>query len=62
MVWGTCRRILRDPHEAEDAFQATFLVLCRKGHAIRRQESIGSWLHKVASRIAFWPHLPQRFG
>jgi RNA polymerase sigma factor (sigma-70 family) len=52
MVLGTCRRITRGSQDAEDAFQATFLVLCRKAGSISRYESIGSWLHKVAFRIA----------
>jgi RNA polymerase sigma factor (sigma-70 family) len=52
MVLGVCRRILRHPHDAEDAFQATFLILARKAHAIRRRPSVGSWLHGVALRVA----------
>src|SRR5690348_499568 len=51
MVLGTCRRILRDDHEAEDAFQATFLVLCRKAGSIGRPEALGGWLHQVACRV-----------
>jgi RNA polymerase sigma factor (sigma-70 family) len=52
MVWGLCRRMLADSHEAEDAFQATFLVLVCKARSVRKQESLGSWLFGVAYRIA----------
>jgi RNA polymerase sigma factor (sigma-70 family) len=52
MVWGLCRRILHDHHEAEDAFQATMLVLARKAGSIGQSHSIASWLYKVAYRIA----------
>jgi RNA polymerase sigma factor (sigma-70 family) len=52
MVLGVCRRILRDPHAAEDAFQATFLLLVRKASSIRKRESVGPWLHGVAQRVA----------
>jgi RNA polymerase sigma factor (sigma-70 family) len=53
MVLGVCRRILHDWHEADDAFQATFLVLVRKAASIAKQPSVGSWLHGVAFRIAW---------
>jgi RNA polymerase sigma factor (sigma-70 family) len=52
MVWRVCRRLLSDPHEAEDAFQATFLVLVQHGVTIRRSDSVSSWLYGVACRIA----------
>src|SRR5439155_12588631 len=52
MVLGTCRRLLRDAHEAEDAFQATFLALARRAGSVGRRGSVGGWLHKVAYRLA----------
>jgi RNA polymerase sigma factor (sigma-70 family) len=52
MVLGVCRRVLRDPHEVEDAFQATFLILARRAGSIRNREVLGGWLGKVAHRVA----------
>jgi RNA polymerase sigma factor (sigma-70 family) len=52
MVWGVCRRILANHHDAEDAFQATFLVLVRKAGSIRPKEMVGNWLYGVARQTA----------
>jgi RNA polymerase sigma factor (sigma-70 family) len=52
MVRHVCRGVTRDLHDAEDAFQATFLVLARKAWSVRKQESLGAWLYRVAYRIA----------
>lgn len=52
MVLGVCRRVAGDRHDAEDAFQATFLLLAKKAGAIRRKEAVASWLHGVAFRVA----------
>lgn len=52
MVLGVCRGILRQLHDVEDAFQATFLILAQKAACIRRGESVGGWLYEVASNVA----------
>src|SRR6266542_737552 len=52
MVWGICRHVLRQEQDAEDVFQATFLVLAQKAGSIRNREAVGSWLHGTAYRLA----------
>ena len=52
MVLRACKGILRDDHEAMDAFQATFLVLIRKSRSLWVRDSLGPWLHRVACRAA----------
>jgi RNA polymerase sigma factor (sigma-70 family) len=52
LVLGLCRKLLRDPNDAEDALQATFLVLARKAGSIRTSDTLASWLCRVAYRIA----------
>src|SRR5271169_374344 len=52
MVWGVCRRVLRCHQDAEDAFQATFLVLIRKARSLVPREMVGNWLYGVAHQTA----------
>jgi RNA polymerase sigma factor (sigma-70 family) len=53
MVRATCRRVLGDRPDVDDAFQAVFLVLAQKAAAVRRQELLGPWLHTIAVRTAY---------
>src|SRR5215813_4441878 len=52
MVWGVCLRVLRNYHDAEDAFQATFLVFVRKAASIASPELLVNWLYGVAHQTA----------
>ncbi len=52
MVLRVCDRVLNNPHDAQDAFQATFLVLMRKVKSVRRRDSVAAWLYGVARRVS----------
>ena len=53
MVLNVCQQVLRDPHDADDAFQATFLILLQKASLLSLTDSLGPWLHGVALRVSF---------
>src|SRR5262245_53518700 len=52
LVLGVCRRVLHDAHEADDAFQATFMILAKRAASVRRPEALSSWLYGVAYRVS----------
>src|SRR5262245_30732605 len=52
MVLDVARRVLRREQDAEDVYQATFLLLARKANSIRKRDAVASWLHGVAQRLA----------
>jgi RNA polymerase sigma factor (sigma-70 family) len=56
MVWGVCQRVLRHRQDAEDAFQATFMLLARKASTILSRQAVASWLYSVAYRTAIESH------
>jgi RNA polymerase sigma factor (sigma-70 family) len=52
LVWDVCWQVLHHEHDAEDAFQATFLILARQAGSLRRGQSVASWLYRVGYRVA----------
>jgi RNA polymerase sigma-70 factor (ECF subfamily) len=60
LVWGTCRRFLQQTQDAEDAFQATFLILMQKAATLRVRGSLGPWLYQVALHAAQQARKSQR--
>src|SRR5436305_7645847 len=59
MVWGVCRRLLGH-HDAEDAFQVTFIVLARKAGSVKPREMVGNWLYGVARQAALQARTARR--
>jgi RNA polymerase sigma factor (sigma-70 family) len=59
-VLGICRHVLAREHDAEDAYQATFLTLARRGSTIRNRQALAGWLHEVAHRVALRAHARER--
>src|SRR5262249_34154149 len=57
MVLSVCRGVLRDPNDAEDAFQAVFLILVKKAGTIRGRQALAGWLYQVAHRVAMRANL-----
>ena len=62
MVMGTCRRMLSGGPDADDAFQATFMVLVRRARSLGPRDAIGPWLHAVATRVSMRARAGQRGG
>ena len=62
MVQRVCRDVLGDHHDAQDAFQATFLVLAKQASSIRRRDALASWLYGVALRVGLCTDQPPRVG
>ena len=60
MVWGVCRRMLFNHQDAEDAFQASFMVLERKGHSLKDKTKLSNWLYGVAQQTALKARLGRR--
>src|SRR6516165_5992914 len=60
LVFGVCRRVLREAHAAEDVFQATFCVLIRKAPVLDRGKPLGGWLYTVAYHLALTARAKER--
>ncbi len=62
MVYRVCWRVLQHSQDAEDAFQATFLILAQELRTVRKQASLASWLHGVAHRVALKARASRQHG